>query len=233
MVAKEITLKDIGRPKNLRIPLPEDGGIVVLTGRNGAGKSTTLEAIQDAVTGRKDKKSKPRDGVTSGRLNGCGITMTVSRKITRTGELTVETLDGGRLSIADLVSPPFKGEVEADGRRIKALVQLAGVVADFSLFKNLHRFADQIVSVEAQGADDILVMADKTKRDFEQEARNAEGRRDIEKQHALACEEAAAGIDVEVETRLVRWFHARHADDPRRPAAKRQTRCLSREMLFH
>ena len=199
MVAKEITLKDIGRPKNLRIPLPEDGGIVVLTGRNGAGKSTTLEAIQDAVTGRKDKKSKPRDGVTSGRLNGCGITMTVSRKITRTGELTVETLDGGRLSIADLVSPPFKGEVEADGRRIKALVQLAGVVADFSLFKNLHRFADQIVSVEAQGADDILVMADKTKRDFEQEARNAEGRRDIEKQHALACEEAAAGIDVEVE----------------------------------
>lgn len=201
MVAqRELKVKDIGRPKAVTIPIPEDGGVVLLTGENGVGKSTTLEAVQDGLTNRKDKRSRPRDGVASGSLNGCGIKMTVGRKITRTGELTVETLDGGRLSIADVVSPPYKGAEEADGRRIKALVQLAGVEADFVLFKDIHRFADQIVSPEAMNADDILVMADKIKRDFEAEARKAEGRRDIAKQQALACEEAVRGVSLNVQT---------------------------------
>lgn len=197
---KTLDLKDIGRPKSLRIPIPEDGGIVVLTGCNGSGKSTTLEAVHDAVTDRKDKRSRPRDGVSSGSLTGCGITMKVGRKITRAGELTVETLDGGRLSIADLVSPPFKGAEEADGRRIKALVQLAGVEADPMLFAGLLPNFRDVVDVSELDDSDILKMSDQIKRKIEGEARSAEGRRDIAKQQALACEEAAAGIPVDVET---------------------------------
>lgn len=198
--AKEIIIENIGRPKKVVIPLPEDGGVVVLSGRNGAGKSTTLEAVQDAITGRKDKRSKPRDGIATGKLAGCGVTMTVSRKITTSGKLTVETLDGGRLSIADVVSPPYKGAEEADGRRIKALVQLAGVVADAELFREIHPDFDKIVQDETLSSDDILVMADKIKRDMEQAARNTEGQRDIEERHALACEESVAGIPLNVET---------------------------------
>ncbi len=199
MPTKEIELKDIGRPKSLRIPIPEDGGIVVLTGPNGAGKSTTLDAIQEAVTDPDKKRSKPRDGVATGSLTGCGITMRVGRKITRSGELQVETLDGGRLSIADLVSPPFKGAEEADGRRIKALVQLAGVEADPMLFAGLLPNFRDVVDVNDLDDSDILKMADQIKRKIESEARNAEGRRDIEKQRALSCEEAAAGIPFDVE----------------------------------
>lgn len=197
--SKEITLKDIGRPKSLRIPIPEDGGIVVLTGPNGAGKSTTLDAIQDGITNRKEKKSRPRDGIAIGSLSGCGIQMTVGRKITRTGELTVETLDGGRLSIADVVSPPYKGAEEADGRRIKALVQLAGVEADSMLFRDLHPAFKDVIEDDSLAADDILVMADRIKRDFEKAARSAEGMALIEERHALACEESTAGVDFAVE----------------------------------
>lgn len=197
---KEITLKDIGRVKSLRIPIPEDGGLVVLTGANGVGKSTALEATQDGVTNRKDKRSRPRDGIASGSLTGCGIKMTVGRKITRTGELTVETLDGGRLSIADVVSPPYKGAVEADARRIKALVQLAGVDADPELFAGLHPSFHELIDLDECNDDDLLVLAERVKRAFEQHARNAEGRRDIAMRHAMACEEAVQGVALEVET---------------------------------
>ena len=129
-----IQIKNIGPIAATSIPVPEDGGVVVLRGRNGSGKSIALEAVSAATTG----KGKPplKDMAKSGTVIVPGVTMTVARSVRRQGELQVETLDG-RLSIADLVDPGVVDPERADARRIKALVGLSK--ADISK-GDLHGF---------------------------------------------------------------------------------------------
>ncbi len=117
-----IELDNIGAIRSAKILIPEAGGVVVLAGRNGSGKSTALDAIQSAMTG----KGKPpvTDMAKSGSVRVAGVTMTVARSVRRQGELQVDTLEG-RLSIADLVDPGFADPERADAKRIKALVGLS------------------------------------------------------------------------------------------------------------
>jgi energy-coupling factor transporter ATP-binding protein EcfA2 len=135
---KNIEIKNIGPIASVTIPVPEEGGVVVLTGRNGSGKSHALEAVSAATTG----KGKPplKDMAKSGSVSVPGVTMTVARSVRRQGELQVETLDG-RLSIADLVDPGVVDPERADARRIKALVGLSK--ADISE-GDLHGFPENL-----------------------------------------------------------------------------------------
>ena len=114
-----ITLKNIGPIENVTIPVPAEGGVVVLRGRNGSGKSTALDAIQTAITG----KGKPplRDKAAKGEIHAGGVSLTVAKSIRRSGELVVTSLDS-RLSVADLVDPGIVDPLRADASRIKALV---------------------------------------------------------------------------------------------------------------
>lgn len=135
---KNIEIKNIGPIASVTIPVPEAGGVVVLTGRNGSGKSHALEAVSAATTG----KGKPplKDMAKSGTVSVPGVTMTVARSVRRQGELQVETLEG-RLSIADLVDPGFVDPERADAKRIKALVGLSK--ADISE-GDLHGFPENL-----------------------------------------------------------------------------------------
>jgi len=135
---KNIEIKNIGPIASVTIPVPEAGGVVVLTGRNGSGKSHALEAVSAATTG----KGKPplKDMAKSGVVSVPGVTMTVGRSVRRQGELQVETLEG-RLSIADLVDPGFVDPERADAKRIKALVGLSK--ADISE-GDLHGFPENL-----------------------------------------------------------------------------------------
>jgi len=135
---KNIEIKNIGPIASVTIPVPEAGGVVVLTGRNGSGKSHALEAVSAATTG----KGKPplKDMAKSGTVSVPGVMMTVGRSVRRQGELQVETLEG-RLSIADLVDPGFVDPERADARRIKALVGLSK--ADISE-GDLHGFPENL-----------------------------------------------------------------------------------------
>ena len=117
-----IEIDSIGAIRSAKILIPKDGGVVVLTGRNGSGKSTALDAIQSAMTG--NGKPPVTDMAKSGSVRVAGVKMTVARSVRRQGELQVETLEG-RLSIADLVDPGFTDPERADARRIKALVGLS------------------------------------------------------------------------------------------------------------
>ena len=137
---KNIEIKNIGPIASVTIPVPEAGGVVVLTGRNGSGKSHALEAVSAATTG----KGKPplKDMAKSGTVSVPGVTMTVGRSVRRQGELQVETLEG-RLSIADLVDPGFVDPERADAKRIKALVGLSK--ADISE-GDLHGFPENLLS---------------------------------------------------------------------------------------
>ncbi|MBK8184740.1 MAG: AAA family ATPase [Candidatus Competibacteraceae bacterium] len=68
---KNIEIKNIGPIASVTIPVPEAGGVVVLTGRNGSGKSHALEAVNAAVSG----KGKPplKDLAKQGSVSAAGV----------------------------------------------------------------------------------------------------------------------------------------------------------------
>ncbi len=172
-----IEVENLAAVHRLSIPIPEGGGVVVLRGGHGVGKSNTLKAVDALASGRNADKLQVRDGAARGEISGCGVRLTVGKRTNRSGELEVSSIEG-RLSVAELVDPGLVDEVKADGKRIKACLQLAGAEADPKLF---HELADSpeafdvIVPTDEQKTDDILVLADRIKRRFDTAARSAEG----------------------------------------------------------
>jgi len=169
-----IEIKDIGPVEHVSIPVPEGGGICVLKGRNGIGKTNTLQAVETIATGK--GSLSVRDGALRGEVSGWGAKVTVGRSTRRTGELEVYTLEG-KLSIADLVDPGLKSDEAADARRIRALASLTADKVDPSRFFELLGGKDAflgIVSPSAMEGDDWVAVADKIKRDIEREARKEE-----------------------------------------------------------
>lgn len=197
---QEIRLTDVGPVKAVSIPIPEPGGLVVLRARNGAGKTRTLEAVESALTGR--GKVEVRDGALRGEVEAFGIRLTVGRSTRRTGELVVESLDG-KLSISDLIDPGIKSPDAADAKRIKALVMLANVPVCADLFYPLvggREQFEQLVGSNALASDDIVVMAERVKRDLEAKARQEESQAEHAEGRARGAREAAAGIDTSAES---------------------------------
>ena len=122
-----LIVKNIGPVFELALPVPEQGGLVILRGANGVGKTKTLEAVQALVTGRGSLAA--RDGQVRGEVVGWGARLSVARSTRRTGELAVTSLEG-RMDITELVDPGIRELMAADARRIKALIGLSGVKAD-------------------------------------------------------------------------------------------------------
>lgn len=152
-----IKISNIGPIANAAIQIPEDGGVVVLRGRNGSGKSIALEAVNAAVSG----KGKPplKDLAKQGSIQAAGVNLTVGRTVRRAGELEVNTLEG-RLSVADLVDPGIADHIRADATRIKALVGLSGAAIDPG---DLHGFPENLL--DGLSLDDpVSAMAELKKR---------------------------------------------------------------------
>jgi len=165
---KVIEIENIGAISHLRIPICEQGGVTVLRGANGCGKSTALEAARALMAGK--GQLPVRDACTAGHVNGLGVTIRVGKTTRRAGELEVIHLED-RLSIADLVDPGLKSEDAADGRRIKALVGLTGAKADPLLFPAEARNGLELI-------DDLVEQAAHAKRNLETLARAEERRAD-------------------------------------------------------
>lgn len=192
-------IQNIGPVSHASIPIPEEGGVVVLKGRNGAGKTRTLEAVEAAVSGR--GKPEVRDGALTGEVKAFGVTIKVGRSTRRSGELEVSSLDG-RLSVAELVDPGLKSPDAADARRIKALIQVANVAPSVELFHELLGGREQfeaVVSAVAVETADLVAMSDRIKRDCEAAARKEEDKAAHAEGRARGAHEAAAGVDTEVE----------------------------------
>lgn len=199
-VAEEIELKDIGPVEHLSIPLPAGGGLVVVRGRQDIGKSQTLNAVDYAVTG--NGSIEKRDGATRGTITIGDATVSVVKQARRQGfELVAASLDG-RLKISDLIDPGLKDPEKNDAVRIKALVQLAGVTPDITLFHDLaggKAEFDEIVGPDATETDDIVTMAARVKRHFEAASRKEADKAENFTGNALGHREAALGYDPEVE----------------------------------
>ena len=122
----KVVLENVGPVKHFEFEVPATGGVVVLRGRNGAGKSHILDAVQSLVTG--DGSVPLRDGQSKGKVEGLGATIKFSKRTTRSGELEVESLVGD-VDPAALVDPGVADPERADAARIKALLTLSGVQA--------------------------------------------------------------------------------------------------------
>ena len=197
---QEIRLSNVGPVEHVAIPVPDGGGVVVLRGRNGRGKTKTLEAVESAITGR--GKIEVRDGALKGEVDAFGVSIKVGRSTRRTGELEVQSLDG-RLSVAELVDPGLKSPEAADAKRIKALVQLANVLPSADLFYGLvggREQFDKLIGTSAMASDDLVTMAERIKRDLEAKARNEESQAEHAEGRARGAREAAAGVDLTSES---------------------------------
>jgi hypothetical protein len=198
-VIEQVELRNCGPITRAQIPYMPDGGLVVLKGRQGIGKSTALEAMDAAVSG--NGKPPIRRGEKSAQVDAFGVHMVVGRSTQRVGEPEVAYL-GSKLSVADLVDPGIKSATAADAHRIKALVSLTGVQPSAELFYHLvgsrERF-EELVSPKATEGDDLVAIAEKVKREFEAAARKAEDRAEHAEGRARGSREAAAGVDAKAE----------------------------------
>ena len=177
----EITLHNVGPIDRINLPISPEGGVVVLKGRNGCGKSTALDAVSTLVSGRGSLPSL-RDGQKTGEVFGFGsrinLAISANRRAGNQAELVVDSVEG-KFSIADLVDPSIKEPKAADKARLKALITLLGVNATPELFHPLFESKevfDSHVSKSSTETSDPILMAERVKRDIEEKARIEEDR---------------------------------------------------------
>lgn len=199
VIDEEIVIENVGPIEQLRIPLPKGGGVVVLTGDNGSGKSESLSAIRALAGSAADKKDlRPRDGEKSGLVEGCGVTIKVGRANRESGELAVSSLED-RIDITQLVDPEILDLNAADARRLKSLIRVSGVKADLSLFESL---LGPTIEMETKiiKETDLVTMAAGVKRTLEAKARNEEIAAEASGTEAALCLKSVEGIDLDAES---------------------------------
>ncbi len=188
-MADTIQIENIGPIDTLEIPMPDSGGVVVLSGRNGAGKTHALEATQALLRG--SGRVPCRDGAARGTVDGLGAQISVSRNTRRKGELTVDHIEG-RLSVGEIIDPGIVDPAAADAKRIRALVQVTGVQADPARFHGLlggvEGFA-AVVPPDALATKDLVEMAIRVKRAIDGKAR-------VEAKEATRLDGLAEGLEV-------------------------------------
>lgn len=177
-------IENIGPIERVTFPCPEGGGLVVFRGRNGSGKTTALQAVEAAVTGKgklplADEAEESND---RGTVEAHGVTLTIGKSTRRKGEADVTSLEG-RLSVADLVDPGIADPDAADLRRIKALVGLSGAQAEPARFAEIVgglAELEKLVSPDALKQGDLVSLAGAVKRGLESVARTVEQRADVQ-----------------------------------------------------
>lgn len=163
-MTKQIELDHVGPIAHLTIPIPEAGGIVVLRGANGSGKTHALSGVEAMYSTAARKQLRPSDGVPSGRIEGLGVTVRLGRSNTIRGELVCESLDG-RLDPSMLVDPGLKDADAADSRRLATLIRLSGVQVDAARWREIvgESYSDEI-GIDALLDPDPVVAADRIRR---------------------------------------------------------------------
>ena len=190
---KTIEINNIAAIKHVSIPIPPGGGLTLLKGDQGTGKTTALNCINALVTG--EVSLEKRDGTISGSVSGLGVTIVVKKSTRRSGELEVSSIEG-KFSIADLVDPRIADPVAADAKRIKALLGLAGAEADAATFHDLLGGPAEFLRIVGDTKEtDILKLASLVKRKAQASALEIERSADEAAGKAKAHREAAAKFD--------------------------------------
>lgn len=172
-----IEIDHVGPIERLTIPVPEAGGVVLLKGRNGSGKSHALAGVQSLNDAAVRRTLRPQDGAVAGTIEGLGVRVRLGRSNTARGELVVTSLDSS-LDPGGFVDPGLKDPELADARRLQVLARLANIkVAREEWLAMLGG----VVGVEVLGigpedldSDDCVATADKLRRRLHDHARRIE-----------------------------------------------------------
>jgi hypothetical protein len=215
-----INIRDVGPIQSVTIPVPADGGVVVLRGRNGAGKTIALSAV-DALTRENGgtPKARAREGSLGGTVEGLGRTIKISaaRSTTR-GELAVTAL-GDEIDVAALVDPGLKDVAAADRARIRAAIGLAGARCGIEAFGDLVGGVETLrtlVSPNATRTTDPVDMADAVRRDLNALALDHEKKASVAETSAAGLRQAAGDHGEMIDENAVR------AEAEEATAAKRE-----------
>jgi chemotaxis protein histidine kinase CheA len=190
----EIKINCIGPVEEFAYEL-KDPGIHVLKGDAGVGKTTILKTVEFSDGATNDKPIK-KDGAKSGVAVIGGKTIKVMKTVREEGELGFECM--GDLDLYGLHSPRFQNATTRDAHRIKALVRMAKVTPDASLFHDLLQSReefDAIVDSDAVATDDLVEMAAKVKRAIDKAALSEERQAETARANQRSKSELFAGVN--------------------------------------
>lgn len=194
----DIAIQNVGPITEAEFHLDECG-LWVLGGEAGAGKTTTLRMVQLGVDGRADGGvPTKRDGAKSGNAKIGGKKITISKLTRHEGELQFDGV--GDFDIGGLHTPRFLDAATRDKHRIRALVRLANVAPDSSLFHELlggREAFDAVVDADSIKTDDMVEMAGKVKRCIEKAAQASEKQGEMARARMAAQAEQCNGVAVD------------------------------------
>ena len=179
------------------IPIPKGGGITVLKGRCGSGKTTALDGIS-TLLGNRSPALSANDTLGKGYVRGFGTEVKIGKQVRRAGvpleELEVRHIED-RFDLAQIVDPGFDKPEANDAARLRAIVQNSGVVIDAKEFLELAAGHDVDLS-EVSDASDPVEMASKFKRAVQAAALAIEKEAKPIQERSDACAIACEGIDI-------------------------------------
>jgi hypothetical protein len=195
---KAIELDHVGPIERLTIPVPADGGVVVLHGSSGVGKTHAIQAVRALHDQSARKNLRASDGVPSGKIDGLGVTVRLGRSNTVRGELECESLESG-IDPSLLVDPGIKDPDAADSKRLATLVRLSGVKIDAGKwFESVGEYGGEI-ALKDLVSDDPVVTADKIRRRLHDAALTKERLAQSKGAEGAALRKSVADIDTAVE----------------------------------
>ncbi len=194
---KKFTIENTGGVSRAELSLSP--GVNVLLGRNGAGKTSCIDAVVRASGGK--AKIERKDGTQEGRIEGPGIKLTLKQVVKADGLAELELADVGPLG--RLIDPRLKSSEAAASARIRALVELVGLgVDDRKLLDlcdgNTALFEEVTEIIQADAIDNLLEASEKLRRHTHSKARDqeelaAEAEGEIKKAFS-ECQEILAGL---------------------------------------
>lgn len=154
----QVVIENVGAIRHVEIPVAP-GSVTVLEGRNGAGKTTALKAIEAAVTG-KNTGLTPSDGKKAGSIDFAGVHCRIGLRFSAKGELAepVVYIDSGE-SVRTFINPGIKNPEAADRRRIEAMIELTGAKCSP---EELREFIDPKILDEMPTAEQKKLMANQS-----------------------------------------------------------------------
>ncbi len=192
---KTIEIQKVGPIQNFELNVPEEGGVVLLRGRCGSGKTHALAAINALSDADARKKLSVTDGADHGMIKGLGVTVRLGRRTTALGELEVESIDAG-VDPSVLVDPGIKDPQAADSKRLETVVRLAGItIPQEKWIETVGEFGELIV-VNDLVVDDPVKTSDKIRRALHNVALSREKKADSYLSEAAALKKSVKDIDL-------------------------------------
>lgn len=206
---KGIEIRNRGPIEDLFIPT-DTGGVMVLKGHNGAGKSAALAVVDELLTGDPATGYGRRDGTRVGRVSGLGREVTLKVQRRTSGELVVASMAG--LDPSLFVTPPGKTREVRDAARLKQLLVLGQVEASVEDFDGVAGLSAtpsngapgelsllDVAGLPATGGGpvDPLGLAQALKKGLHAQARKHERQADEARGTVSALEAATKALDLE------------------------------------